>query len=112
MAAAFKGQAVEWGADGAGFSGGGICVRASAQRQAQTEAVEDQQGARTGLVFYDTKHTLTATVVCKAGTTPPAIGDRIVVGGLSGYVTDVKKDWQNKGKAQYSVTADGGASLP
>lgn len=112
MAANFKGQAVEWGSDGAGYNAGGICVNASAQRQAQTEDVEDQQGARTGMVFYDTKYTLSATVVCKVGTQLPSIGDRIAVGGLSGYVTDVKKDWQHKGKAQFSVTADGGASLP
>lgn len=111
MATQFKGQAVEWGSDGAGYSGGGICVSASCQRQAQTDAVENTQGARDGLVIYDVKYTLSATVVCKAGTTPPSIGDRISVGGVSGYVTDVKKDWQNKGKAQFSVTADGGASL-
>lgn len=112
MAVMIKGQQVVWGTDGVDQFGG-ICTAASVDTQAQTDPVEDSNGAMTGLIIYDEHHSGTITVVCKAGTTEPSIGKAVSVSGLSGalYVTGVKKDWQNKGKKQLTISVTGGKNL-
>ena len=110
--ATFKGQAVEWGTTELGTPvANGICVNGSVQHQGATDPVENEDGARTGIVFYDESYTATLTVVCKASCTAPSIGDSLTVDSLTVYVTDVKKDWQNKGKKQLTITAESGANI-
>ena len=107
-----KGQKVVWGTTGLGEPvGGGICVNGSVQKAGQHDPVEDENGSRIGMVIYDETYTISLTAVMKAAGTPPAIGDKITCAGVSGYVTDVKRDWQNKGKMQMSITAEGGKNL-
>ena len=112
MAATIKGQQCTWGTDSAGVSArGGTVVSASASRTAQTESVEDSQGAEKGLVIYDEQYELTAEIVCGAGTAAPSIGDSFTCGGFSGYVTSCRENWQNKGKKSLSITAHGAKGL-
>lgn len=110
--ATFKGQTVGWGTTELGTPvANGICTAASVQHQGQTDPVENEDGARTGIVIYDETYSVSLTVVCKASCTPPSIGDALTVDSLTVYVTDVKKDWQNKGKKQLTITAEGGAHV-
>ncbi len=108
----FKGQACVWGTTELGTPiGSGICTAGTLEHQGQTDAVEDENGARTGMVFYDETYSASLTVVCKAGATPPAIGNAITCKGITLYVTNVREDWQNKGKKQLSVSAEGGKNV-
>lgn len=108
----FKGQQCIWGTTELGTPvGSGICTNGSLKHQGQTDAVEDENGARTGMVFYDETYSVSLTVVCKAGATPPQIGDPLTCKGVTVYVTDVSEDWQNKGKKQLSITAEGGKNV-
>ena len=111
MAESFKGQQCVWGTTSANVTGGGLVVDASVDEQAATEAVEGRQGDEVGLVIYDRTWTLSATVVCQSTTQEPAIGAQFSVGGKTGYVTGCRRQWQNKGKKQLTITAHGGASL-
>ena len=58
----FKGQQVVWGTTQVNNTIGGICVSASLQRQGQHEPVEDENGARIGMVIYDETYSGTITV--------------------------------------------------
>ena len=108
----FKGQQCIWGTGDLGTPvANGICTSGSIQHQGQTDAVEDENGARTGMVFYDETYSVSLTVVCKSGCTAPAIGAALTVGTLTVYVTDCREEWQNKGKKQLSITAEGGANI-
>jgi len=107
----FKGQQCIWGTTKVNNTIGGICVSASLQRQGQHEPVEDENGARIGMVIYDETYSGTITVVCKAGESLPEIGTRITMNGFGGYVVDAKTDWQNKGKKQITVSIEGGKYL-
>lgn len=111
MAADIKGERVEWGTGGFGNQFSGICVSGTVDVQAQTDPVEDMDGAEVGLVIYDEQWTISAEVVCRDSTPAPSIGDRITAGGRSGYVTGCREQWQNKGKKQLSITAHGAKSL-
>ena len=112
MAATIKGKQCTWGTDSAGVSArGGTVVTASASRTAQTESVEDTQGAERGLVIYDEQYELTAEIVCDASTANPDIGDNFTCGGLRGYVTNCRENWQHKGKKSLSITAHGAKGL-
>lgn len=112
MAETIKGQQCVWGTTPAGAdSGGGIVVDASVNTTAQTDPVEDQQGAEVGLVIYDEQWEISVEVVCRAGTQKPAIGANWRCGGLSGYVTGVRENWRNKGKKSLAITAHGAKGL-
>lgn len=108
--ATFKGQSCEWGTGGI-YTGCGICVGSSFDEQGQHDRVENTEGARTGMIFYDVDYSGSFTCVALASATPPAIGDSIAIAGVTLYVTGVKKDWGNKQKAQYTITAEGGSNI-
>lgn len=110
MATEFKGQKVVWGTEEVGYSNG-ICTAASFDRQAQTDPVEDEQGAQIGRVIYDELYNCSLTVVCTEGTAEPSIGDTLTVDTIKVFVTGVRVDWSNKGKKGLSITAEGGKSL-
>ena len=105
----FKGQQCQWGTqDVQSPVANGIVVSASIEAQGQTDAVEDENGARIGIVIYDQTYSGSITVVCKASAQLPAIGKQVTAGNFTCYVTGAKIDWQNKGKKQITVTVEGG----
>ena len=107
-----KGQQCAWGtSDVRSPVSNGIVVSASISSEGQTEALEDENGARVGLVIYDETYSGTITVVCKQGATAPKVGDSVTAGSFQCYVTGSRTDWQNKGKQQITVTVSGGKYL-
>lgn len=104
----FKGQTVTWGTNEVSHGFSGICTAADVTRQGPNEAVEDENGARIGIVIYDESYSGTITVVCKAGCSMPPIGAPVTLAGLKGYVTDARFNWQNKGMKQMTVSFEGG----
>ena len=107
----FKGQKVIWGTGEIGYNAGGICTSASFDHSSQNDPVEDENGAQIGRVLYDQLYSVSLTIVCKEGTTDPSVGDDITVDDCKLFVTGVRTDWQNKGKKQLSITAEGGKNL-
>ena len=87
----FKGSTCQWGTSSTHASG--TVVDESLKKTAQTEPVENNMGAKTGMVIYDTLITGTLTIVAAASATPPDIGDTVTVCGASLTVTD----FENKG---------------
>ncbi len=107
-----KGQKCEWGTgDVDSPVGSGIVVAASIEAQGQTDAVEDENGARIGIVIYDQTYSGTITVVCKQGAKMPDVGKKITAGDFECYVTGARTEWQNKGKKQIVVTVEGGKNV-
>lgn len=105
----FKGQQCQWGtSDVSSPVSSGIVVDASIEAQGQTDAVEDENGARIGIVIYDQTYSGTITVVCKAGAQMPEVGKQVTAGSFTCYVTGARTQWQNKGKKQIVVTVEGG----
>lgn len=105
----FKGQQCVWGTGEVSSPvSGGIVVDASVEAQGQTDAVEDENGARTGIVIYDQTYSGSITVVCKAGASMPEVGKPVTAGSFTCYVTGARTQWQNKGKKQIVVTVEGG----
>jgi hypothetical protein len=104
----FKGQTCKWGTEDVNSPCGGIVVDANVEAQGQTDAVEDENGARIGIVIYDQVYSGTITVVCKGGETLPEVGTAVKVGNFTCYVTGARTQWQNKGKKQIVVTVEGG----
>ena len=106
-----KGQKCVWGTGEVSNPTTGIVVSASISAEGQTDALEDGEGARIGLVIYDETYSGTLTVVCRQGTTAPNVGDSLTAGGMRCYVSGTRTDWQNKGKKQITVTVSGGKNL-
>lgn len=107
-----KGQQCTWGTSEVTCPvAGGIVVSASVSADGQTDALEDENGARIGLVIYDVTYSGTITVVCKASARAPEVGNSVKAGDFSCYVTGSRLDWQHKGKKQITVTVSGGKNL-
>lgn len=105
----FKGTQCQWGtSDVSSPVSGGIVVDASIEAQGQTDAVEDENGARIGIVIYDQTYSGTITVVCKSAASMPEVGKQVTAGNFTCYVTGARTQWQNKGKKQIVVTVEGG----
>ncbi len=110
MAAVFKGAQCAWGTTSTHSSG--TVVDESLKKTAQTEPVEDSQGAMTGLVIYDEHYSGTLTIVAaSAGASLPNIGDKVTVLGASLYVTDVENKGTHKGKRMFTISCTGGKAL-
>ena len=107
----FKGQKVIWGTGDITYNAGGICTAASFGRSAQKDVVEDENGAQTGKILYDTLYSVSLTIICKDSTVNPEIGDIITVAETKLVVTDGREDWNNKSKKQLSITAEGSVNL-
>ena len=105
----FKGATCQWGTTST--SGAGTVVDEDLRKTAQTDAVENSMGARTGMVIYDTIYAGSLTIVAAASATLPSVGDVITVLGVSLVVTDVDNKGAHKGKRMISVTCEGGANL-
>ena len=55
---------------------------------------------------YDTKKTMTATVEVASGTSKPAAGAAITIGGVSGYVVSSKIVESNQAYRKIQITAE------
>lgn len=107
-----KGTSCAWGAgDVSSPVQNGIVVSASVDAQCQTDYLEDENGARIGIVIYDEIWSGTVTVVCKAGATKPENGTSLTVDGMQLYVTGCRVEWQHKGKKQMVVAVEGGKNV-
>lgn len=109
MAVVFKGQQCAWGT--ASTHASGTVVDESLKTTAQTDPVEDSQGAMVGLVIYDELYSGTLTIVAKASATPPNIGDQVTILGKQLYVTDFENKGVHKGKRMFTISCTGGKSL-
>lgn len=108
----FKGQQVIWGTSELGTPvAGGICVNGGIESDGPDDRVENEDGQRTGIIFYDEDWSGDIDVVCKAGCSNPKIGDEITADGKRLYVKNVKKTWGNKAKKQLKITLIGGANV-
>lgn len=105
----FKGETCQWGTTST--SSAGTVVDEDLKETAQTDVVENNKGARTGMVIYDTIYAGSLTIVAAASATPPSIGDVITVLDVSLVVTDVDNKGTHKGKRMFTVSCDGGANL-
>lgn len=108
----FKGQSCAWGtSDVSNPVSGGIVVSADVSAQGQTDAVEDENGARIGIVIYDETYSGTITVVCKDSASAPEVGTQVKAGTFNCYVTGSRVAWQNKGKKQIVISVEGGKNI-
>ena len=78
---------------------------------AQFEKIENEQGAVTGIVIYDTETTLKLTVVASSTATLPAMGDTLTVGGVSATVLKCGRKAGNKATVKFEVEATKWAGL-
>lgn len=76
-----------------------------------SEDIETQQGAVDGVVIYDGKTTLTATVIAGASSTPPAKGGIITIGDKGYLLEKVGTAKKHKGKVTFHITARAGDNL-
>jgi hypothetical protein len=73
--------------------------------------VENEVGAVTGIVIYDTETQVKLTIIAKSGSTEPEIGTTLTVGGVSGVVLKAATRAANKQLTKYEVTAHKWANL-
>ena len=109
----FKGATAQWGT--LSTSAAGTVVDETMKKTAQTDAVENSMGAKTGMVIYDTLFNGTLTIVAAASATLPAIGDTVAIKFAGADVnlvcTDIEDKGTHKGKRMFTITAEGGANL-
>lgn len=105
----FKGATCQWGTTST--SSAGTVVDENMKKSGQTDAVESNKGARTGIVIYDIFYTGTLTIVAAESATLPEIGDVIEVIGVSLVVLEVENKGTHKGKRMINVGCEGGANL-
>lgn len=102
-AVTIHGQQVVWGTPANRQYG--ILVSYDEEETASTQAVEDENGATTGLVVYDTQKKVTATFNATSDATLPAAGTKIQLGSVSGVIVDTaRKGRSNKGIMSVTVT--------
>lgn len=105
----FVGEECQWGTKTT--HGSGTVVDENLTKAAQLEPVENSQGARVGLVFYDEAYNGNITVVASASGDAPETGGVITILSTTLYITNVQNRGQHKGKRMYVITAEGGKNL-
>ena len=78
---------------------------------AKFEPFENQEGAVTGIIIYDTETVVTLTIVALSTATKPAVGDNITVGTVVASVLKSTLVANNKGKVKFEVEANKWANL-
>lgn len=97
------GTQVIWGASPT--SELGTVIAHDVDADAKYEVVENNMGAVTGIVIYDTETQVKLTIIAKAGSSAPAIGSTLTAGGVSGVVLKAATRAANKQLTKYEVTA-------
>ena len=78
---------------------------------AKFEPFENQQGAVTGIIIYDTETVVKLTIVAKATATRPATGSSITVGDLTATVLRSSLAAAHKDKVKFEIEANKWANL-
>lgn len=92
-------------------SGLGTVIAFDTDSSAKHEVVENEYGAVTGIVIYDTETTLKLTIVAKATAALPQMGDTLTAGGVSGVVLKAARRAQNKSTVKFEIEAHKWANL-
>jgi hypothetical protein len=103
------GSQVIWGTSPT--SDKGTVIAHDVDHDAKYEVVENEAGAVTGIVIYDTETQIKLTIIAKSGSTEPEIGTTLTVGGVSGVVLKSALRAANKQLTKYEVTAHKWANL-
>lgn len=103
------GSSVVWGV--AGTSTLGTVLSHDVDDTAQYEKVENQSGAVTGIVIYDTETVVKLSIVAKSDATRPVIGDALEIGSVKGTVLKSALKAANKQTVKFEVEATKWANL-
>lgn len=112
--AIYGGASVVWGATDAitaPATSMGTLTAFDTDADAKYEALENNQGAVTGLVIYDTETVLKLTIVAASAAVLPAMGDTLTIGGVSGTVLKTARRAANKATVKFEVEAHKWANL-
>lgn len=83
----------------------GTVIAHDVDHDAKYEVVENNMGAVTGIVIYDTETQVKLTIIAKSGSTEPEIGTTLTVGTVKGVVLKSALRAANKQLTKYEVTA-------
>ncbi|MFA7097226.1 MAG: hypothetical protein WC383_12215 [Gammaproteobacteria bacterium] len=89
----------------------GTVIAHDVDHDAKYEVVENEAGAVTGIVIYDTETQIKLTIIAKSGSTEPEIGTTLTVGTVEGVVLKSALRAANKQLTKYEVTAHKWANL-
>ena len=103
------GSDVKWGV--AATSALGTVIDHKVENDAKYETVENEYGAVTGIVVYDTETVIKLTIIAKAAAALPTMGDSITVGGLTAIVLHAAENANNKTTVKIEITANKWAHL-
>ena len=103
------GSSVTWGV--AGTSTLGTVLSHDVDDSAQYEKVENQYGAVTGIVIYDTETVVRLSIIALSTATRPVIGDALTIGLLTGTVLKSSFKAANKQCVKFEVEANKWANL-
>lgn len=103
------GSQVIWGTSPT--SDKGTVIAHDVDHDAKYEVVENEAGAVTGIVIYDTETQIKLTIIAKSGSTEPEIGTTLTVGTVEGVVLKSALRAANKQLTKYEVTAHKWANL-
>jgi hypothetical protein len=93
-----------WGSNGASVDAAyGTIMSARLKRKAEREKYPDNNGETTAYLFYDFSYEGSFEALIQGSLEP---GDSVSVGGQDLYVSEAEKQWEYKGWAKYSVSAE------
>ena len=95
---------VVWGTNGT-FTEGVLVDSASNQQTADNEEIKDNDGNVVAKVFFNFRKQTSASCICGADDTIPAIGDIVEICGYKCIAEDVKEDWSKGASKKFSITA-------
>lgn len=101
----FKGNAAEafWGVPDSVYSG--RVVRCSIASSGEEVMLSTSLGEDDGMVMFNDKDELDIEMIYTTAVTPPSRGDAFTLGGVTGYVLNVTKNWEYKGWRKITVKA-------
>lgn len=103
------GSQVIWGTSPT--SDKGTVIAHDVDHDAKYEVVENEAGAVTGIVIYDTETQIKLTIIAKSGSAEPEIGTTLTVDTVKGVVLKSALKAANKQLTKYEVTAHKWANL-
>jgi len=99
------GSTVVWGTEGVSSQGYGKLHSVGVKGSSQKTPLEDENGEKDGVVYFDEEAALTFNIRASSSATNPSIADTITADGVSGYVDDWEKKWEHKGVKMLAITA-------
>ena len=83
----------------------GKVISMSVETSCEQEPLPDRYGETVGLAMFDEKDNLDIEIIVEQGTPMPAIGEALVIDGISGIVLSRSKKWENRGWMKFSCKA-------